>query len=119
MDYSIISDAWQYLVLTGNENFRNPSGPLEEAEPWCFTNDDLVRREVLPTPSHSCHTSIIPFCLQVCGLQRCTVFNMWLYVAVPAISAVAILGLSIGLCCMRRKAPPAKPLIMPAGSLSR
>jgi len=38
---------------------------------------------------------------------------------VPAISALAILGLSIGLCCMRRKAPPAKPLIMPAGSLSR
>ena len=25
---------------------RNPKGPLEEAEPWCFTNDDLVRREV-------------------------------------------------------------------------
>jgi len=91
----------EHIELIGGHNFcRNPSGPLEEAEPWCFTNDDLVRREV-------------------CGLQRCTVFNMWLYVAVPAISAVAVLGLSIGLCCMRRKAPPAKPLIMPAGSLSR
>jgi len=90
-----------HLELIGGHNYcRNPTGPLEEAEPWCFTNDDLVRREV-------------------CGLQRCTVFNMWLYVAVPAISALAILGLSIGLCCMRRKAPPAKPLIMPAGSLGR
>ena len=60
MDCSIISDASQYLVvLTRNNNFRNPSGPLEEAEPWCFTNDDLVRREVLPTPCHTPQPSII------------------------------------------------------------
>ena len=97
--------------------FRNPTGPLEEAEPWCFTNDDLVRREVA-FEFQQPHIIFQSF-LQVCGLQRCTVFNMWLYVAVPAISALAILGLSIGLCCMRRKAPPAKPLIMPAGSLGR
>ena len=89
----------EHLELIGGHNYcRNPE--QQEAEPWCFTNDDLVTREV-------------------CGLQQCTVFNMWLYVAVPAISAVAILGLSIGLCCMRRKAPPAKPLIVPSGSLGR
>ena len=41
---------------------------------------------------------------------------MWLYIAVPAVSAVAVLGLTIGLCCMRRKNPPAKPLILPTGS---
>ena len=90
----------EHLELVGGHNYcRNPE-PETEAEPWCFTNDDLVER-------------------QVCGLQRCAVFNMWLYVAVPSISAIAILGLSIGLCCMRRRTPPAKPLIMPAGSLSR
>jgi receptor tyrosine kinase-like orphan receptor 1 len=90
-----------HLQLIGGHNYcRNPPGALHEAEPWCFTNDDLVTREV-------------------CGLQRCAFFNMWLYVAVPAISAFAILGLSIGLCCMRRRGPPAKPLIVPAGSLGR
>ena len=67
MDYSIISDARQYLVLIGNENFRNPSGPLEEAEPWCFTNDDLVRREVILTPCHTCHNN--PYFLLPPGLR--------------------------------------------------
>ena len=44
---------------------------------------------------------------------------MWLYIAVPAVSALAILGLSIGLCCMKRKQPPAKPMIVSAGSQGR
>ena len=91
----------EHLELVGGHNYcRNPEGQYQEQEPWCFTNDDRVTREV-------------------CALPQCTVFNMWLYVAVPAVSAVAILGLSIGLCCMRRSSPPAKPLIVPAGSLGR
>ena len=55
----------------------------------------------------------------MCGLRPCSVFNMWLYIAVPAVSALAILGLSIGLCCMKRKQPPAKPIIVSAGSQGR
>ena len=44
---------------------------------------------------------------------------MWLYIMVPAVSALAILGLSIGLCCMKRKQPPAKPMIVSAGTQGR
>jgi len=89
-----------HLELIGGHNYcRNPGDPeYKEREPWCFTNDDLVRREV-------------------CAVPRCTEFNLWLYIAVPAVSAVAIIGLSVGLCCMRRKTPPAKPLIAPSGTL--
>ena len=89
------------LSLSGGHNYcRNPAGDYQDSEPWCYTNDDHVRREV-------------------CGVRPCSVFNMWLYIAVPAVSALAILGLSIGLCCMKRKQPPAKPLIVSAGSQGR
>ena len=86
----------KHLELIGGHNYcRNPEGDLHESQPWCYTNDDHIKREI-------------------CSIRQCSVFNMWLYIAVPAVSAVAILGLSIGLCCMRRKQPPAKPLITPA-----
>ena len=52
---------------------------------------------------------------EVCGVAKCKQFKLWLYIAVPGIALLAILGLSIGLCCMRRRTPPAKPLIAPAG----
>ena len=87
------------MLFAGGHNYcRNPGG--EQAEPWCFTNDDVVEREA-------------------CAVRQCSVFNLWLYIAVPAVSAVAVLGLTIGLCCMRRRAPPAKPLIVPAGTAGR
>jgi len=88
----------KHLELIGGHNYcRNPAGDTQDSEPWCFTNHDVVKKEV-------------------CGIRQCSVFNMWLYIAVPAVSAVAVLGLTIGLCCMRRKNPPAKPLIVPTGS---
>ena len=84
------------MLFAGGHNYcRNPGG--EQAEPWCFTNDDVVEREA-------------------CAVRQCSVFNLWLYIAVPAVSAVAVLGLTIGLCCMRRRAPPAQP-IAAAGSV--
>ena len=89
-----------FKIISGGHNYcRNPAGDYHESQPWCFTNDDHVKREV-------------------CSIRQCSVFNMWLYIAVPAVSAVAIIGLSIGLCCMRRKQPPAKPLITPANGRS-
>jgi len=88
----------QHIELIGGHNYcRNPATDSGEREPWCFTNDDLVKKEV-------------------CDIEKCSVFNMWLYIAVPAVSIVAILGLVIGLCCMNRRDVPNKPLIVPAGS---
>ena len=46
---------------------------LKEKEPWCFTNDDLTKKEV-------------------CGIPVCSSFNLWLYIAVPTISGLAIIG---------------------------
>ena len=37
-----------------------------------------------------------------CGIPKCSNLNVYLYVAVPALVAVAVLGLCVGLCCMRR-----------------
>ena len=94
----------RHLELIGGHNYcRNPAaeaGELRDTAPWCYTDHDTVTREV-------------------CAIRQCAVFNMWLYIAVPAVSALAILGLSIGLCCMRRKQPPGKPLITPAGTAGR
>jgi len=91
----------KHLELIGGHNYcRNPEGEYQDKQPWCYTNDDHVTREI-------------------CAIRQCSVFNMWLYIAVPAVSALAILGLSIGLCCMKRKPPPGKPLIAPAGTNGR
>ena len=91
----------QHLELIGGHNYcRNPEGDYQDNQPWCYTNDDHIKREA-------------------CAIRQCSVFNMWLYIAVPAVSAVAIIGLSIGLCCMRRKQPPGKPLIAPTGTSGR
>ncbi len=46
---------------------------LQEKEPWCFTNDDLTKKEV-------------------CGIPVCSTFNLWLYIAVPTVSGLAIIG---------------------------
>ena len=107
----------KHLELIGGHNYcRNPAGDYQDSRPWCYTNDDHITREV-------------------CAIRQCPRFNMWLYIAVPAVSAVAIIGLSIGkycvlsanfylpllpgLCCMRRKPPPGKPMIAPSGTAGR
>ena len=80
--------ASDFVELVGGHNYcRNPSitemDGQEMAEPWCYSSKDPTLREV-------------------CGVQRCSNFNLYLYVAVPAVIALAILGLCIGLCCMRQ-----------------
>ena len=68
----------KHLELIGGHNYcRNPAGEYQDSRPWCYTNDDHITREV-------------------CAIRQCAKFNMWLYIAVPAVSAVAIIGLSIG-----------------------
>ena len=70
----------KHLELIGGHNYcRNPAGDYQDSRPWCYTNDDHITREV-------------------CAIRQCPKFNMWLYIAVPAVSAVAIIGLSIGKC---------------------
>ena len=81
----------RHLELIGGHNYcRNPAaeaGELRDTAPWCYTDHDTVTREV-------------------CAIRQCAVFNMWLHIAVPAVSALAFLCLSIGLCCIRREQLP-------------
>ena len=77
-----------HAELLGGHNYcRNPSIPemdgQEMNEPWCYSSQEPSFREV-------------------CGIHKCSNFNIYLYVAVPSVVALAILGLCIGLCCMRR-----------------
>ena len=78
----------EHLELAGGHNYcRNPetkdSATSEMEEPWCYANHEMTFKE---------H----------CGIPKCSNLNIYLYVAVPALVAVAVLGLCIGLCCMRR-----------------
>jgi receptor tyrosine kinase-like orphan receptor 1 len=90
-----------HLQLVGGHNYcRNPS--LFDAsldEPWCFSgqNPDF------PEP---------------CGIPRCNNFNLYLYVVIPAVVAVALVSLCIGLCCMRKKTKSSKKAAMAAASAS-
>uniref|UniRef100_A0A0K2TIM1 Tyrosine-protein kinase receptor n=2 Tax=Lepeophtheirus salmonis TaxID=72036 RepID=A0A0K2TIM1_LEPSM len=78
------------IELSGGHNYcRNPSGYDQMEEPWCFAGHDNIR--------------------EVCGLPMCNDFNIYIYVAVPTVVAIALLGLLICVCCMRRKAKPTKP----------
>ena len=85
--------------LPHKPNFDFDSSELdgqELREPWCYTNQDNGYRET-------------------CGIAKCSNFNVYLYVAVPGIVSLALCGLCIGLCCMRknnsRKSPSKKDSI--------
>merc|ERR1719266_1465100 len=72
------------MELIGGHNYcRNPAGEEQMSEPWCFTDDHRVPK-------------------QVCGIPECSSFNLWLYVVVPAAVALVLVVLIIGLCCMRQ-----------------
>ena len=64
-----------------NSKFRN--WKFFKEDPWCYANHEMTFKES-------------------CGIPKCSNLNIYLYVAVPALVAVAVLGLCIGLCCMRR-----------------
>ena len=87
------------LPYKSNLDFHSYSSELdgqELREPWCYTNQDNGYRET-------------------CGIAKCSNFNVYLYVAVPGIVSLALCGLCIGLCCMRknnsRKSPSKKDSI--------
>ena len=82
-----------HLELIGGHNFcRSPRGldgggrDDDGGGPWCYvvSNDQTFKES--------------------CGVPRCSnIRELYLYVAVPAaLVAVALLGLCIGVCCMRR-----------------
>ncbi|QQP31369.1 Ror1, partial [Caligus rogercresseyi] len=69
-----------HIELSGGHNYcRNPSGYDQMEEPWCFAGTDNIR--------------------ETCGLPKCNDLTF----------AVSLLGLLLGICCMRRKAMPSKP----------
>ena len=77
--------AIDYLELTGGHNYcRNPSGVHQMDEPWCYASHD-----------HNMYK-------EACAIPKCNNFNLYLYIAIPVLVAVALLGICIGICCMRR-----------------
>lgn len=77
-----------HMELIGGHNYcRNPELDVQDgedfSEPWCYSSLNPSQREP-------------------CGIYKCNQFNLYLYIAVPAIVALAIFGLCIGLCCMRK-----------------
>ena len=40
---------------------------------------------------------------EVCGVPRCTEFNLWLYVVTPVAGASVLVSIILVLCCVRRK----------------
>ena len=52
--------------------------------------------------------------LQVCGIPRCSEFNLWLYVVLPAAVALVAVAVIVAVCCLQRGSK--KPLSVAAGS---
>ncbi|GFT86851.1 inactive tyrosine-protein kinase transmembrane receptor ROR1 [Nephila pilipes] len=74
-----------YPELVGGHSYcRNPGG--KETQPWCFTTDPNVRKEV-------------------CNVPQCVDY-LWLYILLPTIALVALLGLLLGLWCVKRRTKP-------------
>ncbi|KFM72830.1 Tyrosine-protein kinase transmembrane receptor ROR1, partial [Stegodyphus mimosarum] len=74
-----------YPELVGGHSYcRNPGG--KESQPWCFTTDPNVRKEI-------------------CNVPQCVDY-LWLYILIPTIALVTILGLLLGLWCVRRRTKP-------------
>nr|XP_042903811.1 inactive tyrosine-protein kinase transmembrane receptor ROR1 isoform X1 [Parasteatoda tepidariorum] len=88
-----------YPELVGGHSYcRNPGG--KETQPWCFTNDPSVRKEL-------------------CNVPQCVDY-LWLYILLPTIAMVALLGLLLGLWCVRRRTKPSpKPPMKNAKSPAR
>ncbi|XP_013780639.2 inactive tyrosine-protein kinase transmembrane receptor ROR1-like [Limulus polyphemus] len=75
----------EYPELTGGHNFcRNPGST--ESQPWCFTKDSQTHREL-------------------CDIPKCVDYT-WLYILLPTIAIVVLLGLTVGFWCMKRRSKP-------------
>ena len=88
-----------HVELVGGHNYcRNPAVfDANMDEPWCFTGQNGDQ----PEP---------------CGIPKCNNFNLYLYIVIPAVVAVALVSLCIGLCCMRRKTKSNKKAALAAAT---
>ena len=88
--------------LIGGHNYcRSPSieGAPSISEPWCYssTNQGVAEK---------------------CGIPKCNNFNLYLYVAIPAVSIVALMALCIGICCMRKNRRKSKQELAKQASMA-
>ncbi|XP_077549499.1 tyrosine-protein kinase transmembrane receptor Ror-like [Haemaphysalis longicornis] len=78
----------EYPEIVGGHNYcRNPGGM--ESQPWCFTLGVVVKKEV-------------------CNIPKCVDY-LWLYILLPSIATLALIGLLLGIACFRRRAKPSPP----------
>ena len=90
------NNPFDHLDLIGGHNFcRSPSSidGVSGGGPWCFAttgNNDVFKER--------------------CEIPRCTIkIDLYLHILAPALGAVVLLGLIIGLCCMRSRKRNSKP----------
>ena len=75
----------EHIELVGGHNYcRNPSDTDGMDEPWCFASHDHVFKES-------------------CGIPKCNNLNIYLYAAAAGLVFIAVLGICIGVCCMRSR----------------
>ncbi|XP_070382527.1 tyrosine-protein kinase transmembrane receptor Ror-like isoform X2 [Dermacentor albipictus] len=78
----------EYPEIVGGHNYcRNPGGM--ESQPWCFTSGAVVKKEI-------------------CNIPKCVDY-LWLYILLPSIATLALIGLLLGIACFRRRAKPSPP----------
>ena len=75
-----------YNELLGGHNYcRNPDVRDNDgiSEPWCYSSHDQ---------------SVV----EVCGISKCNNMNIYIYIAAGSLGFIIIIGLCVGLCCMRK-----------------
>ncbi|KAH6940978.1 hypothetical protein HPB50_011542 [Hyalomma asiaticum] len=78
----------EYPEIVGGHNYcRNPGGM--ESQPWCFTSGAVVKKEI-------------------CNIPKCVDY-LWLYILLPSMATLALIGLLLGIACFRRRAKPSPP----------
>lgn len=78
----------EYPEIVGGHNYcRNPGG--KENQPWCYTSGPYVTKEM-------------------CNIPKCVDY-LWLYILLPSIAMMALIGLLLGVVCFRRRGKPSPP----------
>ncbi|XP_040070662.2 inactive tyrosine-protein kinase transmembrane receptor ROR1 isoform X1 [Ixodes scapularis] len=79
----------EYPEIVGGHNYcRNPGGM--DVQPWCFTSGPVVKKEV-------------------CNIPKCVDY-LWLYILLPSIATMALVGLLLAIACFRRRGKPSPNL---------